>query len=75
MPGKPLPIECRARYAEIIKRASHLTANFINGNRNDTYRELKEMEPGAALAVLSLMMLSVGKEERKDINRYLMEVA
>lgn len=72
---EPLPIGCSARYTEIQKRASYLMTNFINGNRNDTYRELKEMEPGAALAVLSLMMLSAGKEERKDINRYLMEVA
>jgi len=72
---EPLPIGCRARHTEIFKRASHLMTNFINGNRNETYQELKEMELGAALAVLSVMMVSAGKEERMSIHRYLVGVA
>ena len=73
--SEPLPIGCAARYGEIKRRAWHLQENFVNGNRNDTYQELKDMEPGAALAVLSLMIKLSNHEVVEDITRYLMEVA
>jgi len=70
----PLPKGCRARYEEIIRRAKKLMPMFINGNKNDVFNKLKEMETPTALAVLSEMMMH-GPDIREGLNRYLKEVA
>jgi len=69
-----LPIQCAARYHEIERRAQKLLTTFVNGNRKITVEALDEMEPRAALAVLSEMMMH-GPEVRDDLNRFLKEVA
>ena len=73
--AEKLPIGCAARWEEIHRRARRLLLDFINGNRNDTYKELKEMEPAAGLAVLSVMMTECTKVVRNDLYRYFTEVA
>jgi len=70
----PLPIGCAARYAEIERRAKKLMMTFVSGNKNDTAIALNGMEPKAALAVLSEMMMH-GPDIRESLNRYLKEVA
>ena len=69
-----LPIGCAARYQEIERRAKKLMMVFINGNRKDTIAAFEDMEPKAALAVLSEMMMH-GPDLRGDLNRWLKEVA
>lgn len=73
--GEPLPIGCASRWEEIHRRGRRLLLDFINGNRNDTNKELKEMEPNAALAVLAVMMTECTKDTRVALYRYFTEVA
>jgi len=70
-----LPVECRARMEELHRRADRLFEMFINGNRNDVAQELLHMEPKAALAVLTVMMIATNEEARTSISRYFTEVA
>jgi hypothetical protein len=70
-----LPIECKARYDEILHRADSLLTQFINGNRGDVFTALKDMEMPAALAVLATMMDNAPSIIRNDIRQYLSEVA
>ena len=70
-----LPIECRARFEAIGTRAQELHETFLNGNKGDVVQALEEMEPRAAFAVLAEMMLDYGHSTRRDLHRYLKEVA
>jgi len=72
--AEKLPIGCTARYNEILHRARELLETFINGNRKYTVQELEGMEPRAALAVLSEMMIRSSPVEQEDLNRFLKEV-
>lgn len=70
----PLPIQCRSRYEELIRRAKKLMPVFINGNRKDTLEAFEKMDTRAALAVLSEMMMH-GPDLRDSLNCWLKEVA
>jgi len=72
---RELPIQCRARHEAIRKIAKEFLESWINGNKNTVRDELLDMEPLAALAVLSKMMHSSDSEVRAYITSYFMEVA
>lgn len=71
----PLPIQCRARFEELHRQGLKLLETFINGNRKDTLQALLDMEPKAAMAVLTEMMRNASDDVQERLNAFLMEMA